>query len=92
MSIPSETQRVVKVNAIEFESICGHDSSYLHYCGNLHFDVGDQVCIRHCSVGMELFSGMQVSRYVTEVSNRYALQSDDYACLLRLSPFNPLTV
>jgi len=79
---------IIRVNAIEFDAICGHDSSYVYYCGHFEFKIGDRVLIRQYSVNKDEYTGSEVSRFIVDITNRFALQSDDYSCRLRLSPFN----
>lgn len=79
--------KVIRVNAIEFNAIFGHEYSFLSYCGSISFEVGDSVVIRQYSVTEDVFSGLEIQRYVIEVTDRYSLYSDDYSCRLKLSPF-----
>jgi hypothetical protein len=92
MITTTDKLRVIRVNAMEFDQICGQDSSYLNYCGCQQFEIGDRVMIRQFSVNKDEFTGFEVSRYIIDITNRFALQSDDYSCRLRLSPFNPVSL
>jgi hypothetical protein len=74
---------------MEFDKICGHDQAYLDYCGGIPFEIGDRVLIRQYSITEDVFTGFEVSRFIVDVTNRFALHSDDYSCRLKLSPFNP---
>jgi len=82
--------KVIGVNAIEYNSIIGQDNSYIDYCGYQEFSLNERVIIKCTRIDTSKTVGQPIIRYIVNITNRFALQSDDYSCRLSLSPFNPV--
>ena len=88
--ISIDHSKVISVNALEYNSVIGRDSSYIDYCGYQEFSANERVIIKCTRMDSGQTVDLPIIRYIVGITNRYALQSDDYTCRLSLSPFNPV--